>query len=208
MMKRLLLLLVVSLFFIGIKAQEARFGLSAGMNISSPSDLNSKTGFHAGVKGEYSFSDNLYVGSGLMLTSKGWKSDTYYDASTKQSTTWKATPYYIEMPIHLGYKTAVGENIKLFGEAGPYFDLGVFGKSSYTVEKDNKMTTSKTNNLFKDNQQERFDCGLGASIGVEFYQHYQLSLGYDWGLKKIYKKNASNLDSKNRVFEVSLAYMF
>lgn len=206
-MKKVFLLLLAAFYFGGSKAQEVKIGVLAGMNVSSPSNLNSQLGFHVGAKGELQFQNNLYVDLGLSLSSKGWKTDGYYDG--QESRTWKGTPYYLEMPLHLGYKVSVGENIKLLGSVGPYVGLGVFGKSTCSIETKGKTTTQTvSDNLFKDKQQERFDWGAGINLGVELHNHYQLSLGYNLGLKNIYKKEKGESDRKNRVVNVSFAYLF
>ena len=205
-MKKILLVLV-TLFCVSVKAQEVKLGVFAGMNLSSPSELNSKLGFNVGVKGEVQFKNNMYLELGLSLTSKGWESKGYYDAMTQETRTWKATPYYLEMPVHLGYKASVGENIKLFGSVGPYVGVGILGKSTYYADsKANGMKVTTSDNLFKDKLQERLDWGVGARLGAEFYNHYQVSLGYNLGLKKIFKQDRA--DSKNRIFNVSFAYLF
>ena len=36
--------------------------------------------------------------------------------------------------------------------------------------------------VFGSNAMKRFDFGLGLKAGVEFFQKYQVSIGYDWGL--------------------------
>ena len=208
-MKKILLLLLATLYLGGLRAQEVKLGVFTGMNISSPSELDSKLGFNIGAKGELQFQNNMYLELGLSLSSKGWKSKGYYDATTQETKTWKGTPYYLEIPLHLGYKVSVGENIKFLGSVGPYVGLGVFGKSTYRVESKNKvMKTTTSDNLFKDKLQERFDWGVGVNLGVEIHNHYQLSLGYNLGLKNIYKKEKGQGDSKNRVLNVSFAYLF
>ncbi len=207
-MKKLCMLLLALLYIEALQAQEFKVGVFTGMNVSSPSKLNSQVGFNVGAKGELSFSNNLFLDLGLSLTSKGWESDSYYDGTTQKTQKWKATPYYLEIPVHVGYKVSVGENIKLLGSVGPYVGLGLFGKNTYTMETGNKTTETTSDNLFKDKLQERFDWGVGARLGVELYNHYQLSLGYNLGLKRIYKKEQNQIDSKNRVFDVSFAYMF
>ncbi|MBO5611415.1 MAG: hypothetical protein J5918_02335 [Prevotella sp.] len=49
------------------------------------------------------------------------------------------------------------------------------------------------------NNQKRFDWGLGGNIGVELFNHYQLSVGYDWGLKEILGKYTC---MKNKTFMI------
>ena len=78
-MKRLLLLLMVSIMALCSYAQGLRFGVEGGLNFSKPSsDDYFKTGFYLGGKGEYAFRSydkGLYVSASLRLSSHPWKSD-------------------------------------------------------------------------------------------------------------------------------------
>lgn len=208
-MKRLLLLLL-SIFCLGaLKAQEVRLGAFAGVNVSTPSELRSKLGLSVGVKGELQFQNSMYFELGLSLNSKGWKSKGYYNTKTEEAKTWEGNPYYLDIPLRFGYKFSVGENIKFLGGVGPYVGLGLFGKNTYTVESKSKVIDgTASDNLFKDKLQERFDYGVGINFGVEIHNDYQIYLGYNLGLTNIYKKEKGLTDSKNRVFNVSFAYLF
>ena len=119
----------------------------------------------------------------------------------------KCTPYYLNIPIHIGYKFPVGRNVSLFINAGPYFNIGLFGKAKETITPDKGTATTKemVGNVFSDKMLNRFDWGLGFRAGTEIARHIQLSIGYDWGMKNI---NKSGVDNKNRTFVASCAYMF
>lgn len=94
----------------------------------------------------------------------------------------------------------------MFVNAGPYFNIGLFGKATETITANNGTVSQKTtSNVFSDKMCNRFDWGLGFRAGTEITRHVQLSIGYDWGLKNI---NKSGVDSKNRTFVASCAYMF
>lgn len=86
MKKKILLTIVMSvIIFITLQAQEFRYGLSGGYNLNSMIANESKSGFHAGMKGEYAFSDapkGLYTDFGLMISSYGWKSTPAYENGT------------------------------------------------------------------------------------------------------------------------------
>ncbi len=43
---------------------------------------------------------------------------------------------------------------------------------------------------------------------MQFYDHYQIFLGYDWGLIDIAKSNEANYKLNTRNFYVGVAYMF
>lgn len=73
---------------------------------------------------------------------------------------------------------------------------------------------TKYDTFSDDSGLKRFDLGLGFKAGVEYKNHYQLSIGYDFGLIDAYNKSKNEDDYdvtgtlKNSNFKVSLAYMF
>ena len=213
-MKKIILFSIFAFFLTCANAQEIKYGVTAGVNSNSLTSFggDARTGFHAGLKTEIDFNEKLYVNAGLMLTSKPWcgLGISYLNKNINISS--KATPYYLEIPVHVGYKLPVAKNVKIFGEAGPYIGIGLFGSGSSIVEQYDEgfknLIESKTHDLedpFKHNYQKRFDWGLGGNIGVELFNHYQLSVGYDWGLKEILGKNTS---MKNKTFMISASYLF
>lgn len=211
-MKKLVFLsLLLFSVSIGSYAQNLKVGVTAGLNISSPSDYDSKTGFNVGVKGEWGLpnvSKGLYLDFGVLLSSQGWKSSGYYDNQKKQGMQWKGNPYFLNIPIHIGYKVSLGHNTALFAHVGPYIGIGLFGKNKLVTETEaGKKTTTLADNVFSDKQAERFDWGIGGKVGIEFAKHVQLAVGYDWGLKNL-KTSSNPADFKNKVFSVSCAYMF
>ena len=122
---------------------------------------------------------------------------------------WKGNPYFLNIPIHIGYKFSLGHNTALFAHVGPYIGIGLFGKNKLVTETEagKKATTTLADNVFSDKQAERFDWGIGGKVGVEFAKHVQVAVGYDWGLKNL-KTSSNPVDFKNKVFSVSCAYMF
>jgi len=64
-------------------------------------------------------------------------------------------------------------------------------------------TTS--NNVYNDKLMNRCNWGLDFKVGAEFCRHYQVNVGYELGMNKIFK---NSLDSKHRTLTVGLAYMF
>ena len=188
---------------IGIHAQEGlKWGARAGMNSSdfSTDGFSSKVGFHVGIKAEKELSQiaqGVYLDMAALLSLKGAQVNGD-DASLKFN------PYYLEIPIHMGYKYAVNDNIAVFGNFGPYFAVGLFGKvkaTGYLIDESNIHDSAK---VFGDDAMKRFDFGLGLKAGVEFCQKYQFSIGYDWGLID----NIENGGNKNRNLMLSLGYFF
>lgn len=208
MKKVFMLLALLGAMILPSMAQEFRVGATAGVNVNSPSgDDTGLIGFNVGVKGELGLlqaSEGWFMDFSALLSSHGWKSVAYYDKTTATSLQWKATPYYLSIPVHVGYKFRCSDKLKLFVSAGPYAGIGLFGKETLTSTLAGKSTTSTvSNNIFADNVHERFDWGLGCRLGAELYGHWQLSVGYDWGMKDTNKKNM-----RYRTLSISSVYVF
>lgn len=223
-MKQLLLL---CLFCIGLSthAQRVHFGATAGVNLNQKTTFSdSKVGFHAGVKAEIgldSWAKGLYADASLIFTRKAFESDTYIHSngvitdptSAQWSDLYHSNTYSLELPIYIGYKYSINSNWKLFGAAGVYGSLGLSGSLKKNEEGLNAAgrelvvgTDSKVeDNAFK-NSLSRTDYGIGLKIGTEFHNHYQLSLGYQFGLKDINKFDSRNW--RNRTITASLSYLF
>lgn len=224
-------MLLMALGFVAIaNAQSFRVGPTAALEVNSPSDMKSKIGFNAGVRGEMFFGDDtqkgLFLDASLLFNAKNWKSDSYYETATKVSSEYRYNTYGLTVPVNIGYKTAVSKSVSLFAAVGPYIDFGLGGKCKMTTELTNdgtratakepgttgktdqtatKMTKTTSKNVYSDNVMNRCNYGLGFKVGAEFLRHYQLNVGYELGLNKIYK---NSLDTKHRTLTVGVAYMF
>ena len=192
----------------------------AGLNISKYSTAlyGSNVGFHVGVRGYMdmpSLFNGAYVNAGAFLSLKGASIDMGEIAGGKSKA------YYLDVPVHLGYKHIVNDNFSVFGEFGPYFALGLFGKTnSHNMDYDDDdkiVSTTESHNTF--DEFKRFDFGLGIRLGVEFRQKYTFSIGYDLGLINTWNKNwdetsedvdVINLveEVKNRNLTTSVGYKF
>lgn len=187
-----------------VNAQEAggfRVGVGIGLNVNSISNANanpaandnvdSKVGFDLGVKGDYFFTDNVYLGTGLFFARKGWQDDY-----------GKIHYNYLQIPVHVGYRHPITENIAIFGEFGPYFAYAVSAKYKDKYDSDDDF------DVFKDYKDaRRFDAGLGIHAGAEFGK-FQVRLGYDFGLAKLFKTYGNQKANKNGTFTVGAAYFF
>ncbi len=201
MKKILVIFALLAISFTSINAQEnLKWGATLGMNSSTFSGdaFSSKVGFHAGVKAEVGLpqiAEGVYLDLGALLSLKGAKVNLgSYDI--------KYNPCYLEIPVHMGYKYTVNENFAVFGNAGPYVAIGLFGK----VKIDGAESSDASDNVFDEDGggMKRFDLGLGLKFGVEFCKKFQVAFGYDWGLID----NADHIDNKNRNMMISLSYMF
>lgn len=209
-------------------AQSFRFGPTAGVEVNSPSSMKTRAGFNVGVRGEMDFkgaAKGLFVDAAALFDAKNWKSDGYYDTSTGLSNEWKYNTYGLTVPVSVGYKFAVAKSLKLFAAAGPYMNIGFGGKSKVTTTKESgksfdpskempgqngttvktETTSTASSNVYSDKLMNRLNWGVGFKVGAEVCKHYQVSVGYELGLSKIYKKS---LGSKHRTLSVGVAYMF
>lgn len=217
MKKVLLFFALVAISVVSINAQDnLKWGVMAGMNVSkyTITGFDSRIGFHAGVKAELGLSQEAsgaYMDFAALLTLKGAKIDGGSIAS------FKFNPYYLEVPVHIGYKYAVNDDFALFGSVGPYIAVGLFGKAKFNmgsafddlaemegIEIEGMEGKSLSEDIFGDDGLKRFDFGLGLKAGVEFSKKYQVAISYDFGLVEVAKDSGM----KNRNLMLSLGYMF
>lgn len=192
-------------------------------NSSKLGSMGSRFGFGVGVKGILempTISDGIYLSSGAFLERKGTDLDL---GDLGRSTT---SSYYLDIPIHIGYHYSVNPKFAIFGEAGPYIGVGLFGNTE-VKELDEKLYQK---GKIKHNERtvktfdalNRFDVGLGLQFGVELAQKFTISVGYDFGFIDLYKgsnlekegteENSEGLDltpgAKNRSLSIKLGYKF
>ena len=192
-------------------AQGLRYGITGGMNLANYAmdvdnllfNPDSRVGFRAGFRMEMDASSFIYDGFFLtgevLLSSKGAEVKSLLETQSVKSI---ARPYYLEIPMHIGYQYLLGKgNVGIFGSFGPYFGIGLFGDTKLT---DSEGTTKP--DIFTSDGLKRFDFGLGLRAGVSMFKHYRIYLGYDWGLINISQSADSKINNRN--FYVGAAYMF
>ncbi|MCM1452307.1 MAG: porin family protein [Clostridium sp.] len=166
-MKKILMLVVLAIAAITANAQvEAGFrqGVRVNLGASNIAGEGDKMtfGYGLGWVAEYNFSPKFYVQSGLGLENIAHKED---------GISGTINGYYLQLPIHAGYRFELGETNSLFVQAGPTLGVGLFGSDiEYTGGKIGYFDFAK-----------RFDLGLGGRIGVEFSK-FQVSVGANYGV--------------------------
>lgn len=217
-MKKLIILTYCVLWSVCSFAQnpislEAQAGLNVSTLHASGSDItlfgsgigySSIVGFHVGVRGTYDFQTprGLYANAGVFLTSKG----SSYDYTSIDFELYdKVRAYFLEFPVHAGYKYAFNNTLSVFGEFGPYFSVGLFGKTKISSSGGITGGGEVTYDTFGEDHMKRFDMGLGLRCGIELHKKYSLSVGYDFGLIDAYE---GNQDQKHRNLSIGLGYKF
>lgn len=172
-----------------------------GMNISNfrytdtPTGglTDPKAGFNVGIRGEYMLPScyGVFVNLGVGYTMKGAKMDLLY-GTNGQTCTVKYRPHYIEIPLHVGYRYNILENLGVFADFGPYFAIGVNGKERFNFDSD--AVKDFSHKFFRNDNSsvggiQRYDFGLGFRVGVEYANHHSLNFSFDWGLTDMYRDN-------------------
>ena len=206
-MKKVVLALVALLAVSSVAAQDIRYGLVGGFNISwekmkmdvGSISSDSYVGFHLGVRAEMDLSqaitDGFFVDGKLLYSLKGAYATNAHDNLG-----------YLEMPFNFGYRLPVSQTVSLTAGLGPYFALGILGKS---VAKVDGMKVKS--DIFGDSIQ-RFDFGLNYNLGVELWRQWQFFVGFEHSLVNIMKNEIASEtgDAKLRLlnFYIGTALMF
>ena len=210
-MKKFLPLFLVALVATAtVSAQGLRYGITGAMNVANYAmevegisfNPDSRIGFRAGFRMEMDapfIYDGFYFDAEALLSAKGAKFDS---SSGEDAASVISRPYYLEIPIHIGYRYMFGQgNVGIFGSFGPYFGVGLFGTNKVTV-----AGVESKPDAFSSDGLKRFDFGLGLRAGIAMFEHYRIYVGYDWGLIDVAKSGGNKINNRN--FYVGASYMF
>ena len=176
-------------------AQEARFGIKAGVNLASVTNNNTEgktnlVGFAAGLMADFSFSDLISLHPEVLFSQKGVKykgGGRYTGGSTAQVRT-----NYVDVPLLLRVK-ADG----LFFEAGP--QVGFLASRKFEI--DNTTIGTSTNGTRK------VDVGYIAGVGYQLPQGLELGVRYNGGISDL-SDPSIGAKTRNSVFQFQLGYLF
>lgn len=180
------------------------FQALVGFNVTNlkgfQTDMNAKAGLNIGAKLEIMLPNayGTYINAGIDWTQKGARRT---DLNTQQYAKMvkKVNSHYLELPIHVGYRYNISDVLGVYGEVGPYFAFGVTGKYK-RINADDGVTDEGSEMLFGkhvgrvlpydaiENGRvfQRFDCGFGFRVGVEYDNKYSFNIGYDGGFTDMY----------------------
>jgi len=204
------LLLIAIIFSLSNNMWAQKFGVKAGLNLAnmlikddqSESNTKMKIGFHIGGVGEMSINEMISLEAGLLLSTKGYKAE---ESGVKTT----CNLMYIDIPIDAKAKFDVG-GLKVFGFAGPYFGMGLSGKTK--TEGDVMGVSMNSEDDIKwgsgdDAMLKRLDFGLTVGAGVQI-DAIEVSLAYNLGLANISATTDGGSKVKNKVIGLSVAYKF
>ncbi|MDR1610780.1 MAG: PorT family protein [Candidatus Symbiothrix sp.] len=222
-MKKIFLTLTLCSFVGAMFAQGVKYGVTAGLNVSSINiseaediDLGYKPGFQAGVVVDWGITQNLSIIPELNFSQKGTKISQQGDEGKLN---WNLTLNYLTLPVNLAYKFDLGLDQKLLVFAGPYLGYGLSTSHKIKVKVDGATVNVDTDKYLKevygdknalkfgskDNQFKRFDFGANVGVGYQ-YSNILFKLQYNLGLVNIVPDKDENW--KNSNFGVTVGYMF
>ena len=170
-------------------AQETKFGVKAGLNLSSfsgESDLQVRPSFYVGGLVEIKINEKFSVQPELVYSSQGTKYKNDSDYTSKVD--------YLNIPVMAKYLVAKGFSI----EVGPQIGFVTSAQDTYKgLSQDTKEYISST------------DFSLGFGAGYDVTENINIGLRYNVGLTKVNKTSSpGSSDIKNSVFQIGAAYKF
>ncbi len=205
-MKKIILVAVAIFFFGYTNAQEAKFGIKAGLNLSNWAgdtdglDIQSKAGLNIGGFVAIKLSDKITLQPELLYSMEGTKVNNFqFD--------YQGSIYYVDASFNLSYinvplmmKFYPTEKFNL--EAGPQVGFLVSAK-----------TVAKVNgNKGDDNVKDSFESvnfGLNFGAAYDFTKNISAGVRYNFGLSNLAKTVAGdNTKIHGNVVSLSVGYSF
>jgi hypothetical protein len=184
------MLFLSAVFALSIQILNAQtFGIKGGVNFANvntnylggmSASPKPLTGIHIGAVADFKLSKRLYFNTGLLYSLKGAK------VEETQLSVYRIE--YLEMPLNLAYKFPLTEKSDFFIQTGPYLAYGFNGTEETRGE-------------------SQIDYGLGFGAGVQFGS-IVASVNYELGIADLWEYSSATMNNNNKVFQISLAYMF
>lgn len=202
-MKKVLLSAVAVMAFMSVSAQETRFGVKAGANLSTftgdVEDAKSLVGFHVGAFAEIKLTDKFAVQPEILFSTQGAKNE---ESGAGFSSEDKLNLSYLNIPVMAKYYVA--EKFSL--EAGPQIGFLLSAKDKYEYSGPGGSDSGKED--VKDGFKS-IDFGVNFGAGYDFTENLSVGLRYNLGLSNIADgDDAGDAKVKNSVFSLSVGYKF
>ena len=197
-----IILVLSASFAIAQEKGNMSFGILGGVNfqnlngkLSSGDKLENDMllGFHGGVNVQIPIAPEFYFQPGLMFATKGAKSTSNILGA---EFTDEIKINYIEMPLNLVYKAALGNGFFMLG-FGPYLAYGISGKQVFA---------GKDLTFERGVEYDAFDAGGNIFAGFETAGGLFLQLDTQFGMLDIDPDDKTT--AKNTGFGLSLGYRF
>lgn len=171
-----------------IEMNTFRMGLKTGFNLSTyTKGFDYRPNIHLGMAFEIPLSLNWFIMPEIYYINKGGRKsvdDVFYGLNAYGYKMWVtgkfySSPSYIDVPLMVGYKHWIDEDMNLYAAIGPYVSYGVGGKLKLE-----SAGESRKYDLYDDCGFNRWNYGLNMELGYN-YEGLNLALGIDYGLSDI-----------------------
>ena len=189
---------LLSIFWVG-NAQSFKFGIQAGTNFAVQSPIGDyynndeiRTGLHAGLFGNYSLNERIYLQTELNYDQKGARTGDF-----KIDYDYLSVPVLFNFSLGKSWKTPLRFNIY----TGPYVAFLLNGESEIENSELNEITDLKDNT-------NTAEFGLITGFGIKYpinKQNIIFDIRLGLGLSP-FDKNDN--DPKNKYIGISLGYEF
>lgn len=189
---------------------QVNFGIKAGMNLETQSELGQlwdnneiRAGFLVGGTVEYVFNDRLSVQTELNFLQKGEQHSTSKNGTNsdiQEEFNYITVPLFIKASF--SEELGLSANWNLYGYAGPYYSYLI--SADYKVKENGETSvTDVTDDSVKD------DLGIvlggGLSYKLKNGNAIYTDLRYDMGLYEISNVNS---DLRNKAINLGIGYRF
>ncbi|RZJ55926.1 MAG: PorT family protein [Flavobacterium sp.] len=197
-MKKIMLTAAAVMAFAFTNAQETKFGVKGGLNLTNLTGdvegTSSLVGFHVGGFAEIKLTDKFAIQPELLFSTQGAKiEETFFDESDEYDTKLN----YLNIPVLAKFYVTEAFSV----EAGPQLGVLLSAKSDGEDVKD----------FYKS-----VDFGFNVGAGYNFTENLSVGLRYTIGLSSVFETpdmdeelfDVSDIDVKNSVFALSVGYKF
>jgi hypothetical protein len=187
------------------RAQGARFGIKAGLNISDVAgsgtgeSTKALAGLNAGLMADFGFSDHLSFHPELLFSQKGAKY-TGVDDATGIGLAGRERTTYLDLPLLLRLKSN-----GFFAEVGPQLGYLMAVKNEYTLDMPGLGSiTDKSTDM---EGYRRLDAGYVVGVGYQLPQGLEFGVRYNGGISDL-SDPSEDPKLRNSVFQFQVGYMF
>jgi hypothetical protein len=187
-MKKISLFTVVLFSSLAVLAQDPKFGIKAGLNLSTltgPGNVDWRPGFHAGFLSHIHVSPAFSLQPEIVYSSQGGKYPTNPDTKRKLD--------YINIPVLLQYNFDNGFRL----QGGPQIGFLVSAKDKVG---DVELNTVSTDNF------KTIDFSLPLGLSYLSYSGLGVDARYNLGLTNVVEGSTANV--RNSVIQFGLFYLF
>ncbi len=183
-------------------AQEASFGVKAGLNLANivgdNTDGDMRYSFHFGGIAEIPLSQDFVFGPEVLYSSQGIKNEFSEGSLTSKS---ELKLNYIQIPLMFkyfiadGFSLDFGPQVGFLNSAKHYFDVSDDGFSSSGSDNVKKFYSG-------------FDFGINGGLGYRLENGLFFQGRYNIGLANILDADSDGFKAQNSVLQFSAGFMF